>query len=418
MKIKNLTKKLGPGFITGASDDDPSGIGTYSQTGAQFGYSQSWMALFIFPFMFTIQEMCGRIGIVTGKGLALIIKKNYSRTIATIMVLLLVIANTINIGANLGAMAASANLILQLPALIWLIVFVSITVALEVLVTYSVYAKYLKYLAFIVIVYIITAFFVEQDWREIAWHTFVPSFTYDKDFLLNVVAILGTTISPYLFFWQSSEEVEELVKTHCLKTIDHGTPRISKKHLQEMRLDTFIGMFTSLLIMFFIIIVSAATLHAHGITDIQSADQAAKALEPFAGRFAALLFALGIIGTGLLSVPILAGSAAYGVTEIVNWKRGLNKKFSKAAGFYTIIALATLTGLCVNFTPIEPFKMLYYSAVINGVAAPPLMLLLLFITNNKKIMGRRTNSLLTNIIAGSITILMTAAAIALLISSS
>jgi len=405
-KLKKILGHLGPGFITGAADDDPSGIATYSQTGAQFGYKQLWVALFTFPFMTVIQEMCGRIGLVTGRGLSGVIKKNYSKKVLYAAVFILFIANTINIGADLGAMAASAQLVLGIPFGVLLVGITALTLILEVFVSYPTYAKFLKYLTFSLFAYIIVVFVVKQDWQKIALSTFLPSFSFDKSYILNIVALLGTTISPYLFFWQADQEVEEQIAKHKIEGIGMGQPKITRKDLKIMRLDTTIGMFFSNLVMFFIIATCASTLHINGITQIETADQAAMALKPFAGDFAFLIFALGTVGTGLLAVPVLAGSASYALAEAFEWKVGLHKKFTEAHGFYLVIIVATLIGLLVNLTPIKPFQMLYYTAVLNGICAPPLIILIIFIANNKKIMGKHTNSKFSNVMAWIITIIM------------
>lgn len=415
-KLKKFFRKLGPGLITGASDDDPSGIATYSQTGALFGYNQLWTALFSFPFMTVIQEMCGRIGMVTGKGLSGIIRHHYSKKVLYCAVSLLLIANTINIGANLGAMASSAQLILDLPFIVLLIGMTALTLLLEVFVSYKVYANYLKYLTFSLFAYIITMFVVKQDWSRIFYATIVPSFTISREYLLNIVAIMGTTISPYLFFWQTGEEVEEEVVHHKLHMMGKGVPKITHRDIRQMRMDTVIGMLFSNLVMFFIIATTASTLHVAGITTIETASQAASALRPLAGELAFLLFAIGIIGTGFLAVPILAGSASYALSEAFGWKEGLYRKFKQAHGFYGIIIAATLVGLLINFSGVAPFKMLYYTAVINGIAAPPLIVLILRISNNKAIMGNNTNSKLSNILGWIIAGVMGASSIALLFS--
>ncbi len=409
-KLKKLLKILGPGFITGAADDDPSGIGTYSQTGAQFGYNQTWLALFSFPFMTVIQEMCGRIGMVSGMGLSGVVCKYYSKKLLYISVLILIIANTVNIGADLGAMAASAGLIIHIPFAILLLSITAITLLLEIFITYQKYAKYLKYLTLSLFAYVIVVFAVKQDWGEIAKATFIPNFSWSKEYIMNIVAILGTTISPYLFFWQANVEVEE-AQAKNNKQVKSGTTAPKKSEIRNMRVDTIAGMFFSNLIMFFIIITTASTLHSHGITNIDSADQAANALKPIAGNFAFILFALGIIGTGFLALPVLAGSASYAISEAFHWKMGLSKKFESAKGFYLVIIISTLVGLLVNFTAIKPFTLLYYSAMLNGICAPPLMILILLISNNKKIMGKHTNSLFSNIIGVTITVIMTVAGV-------
>lgn len=415
-KIKAFLKKLGPGFITGASDDDPSGIATYSQTGSQFGYSQLWTALFSFPFMTIIQEICGRIGMVTGKGLAKVVKEHYGRTVLFGAVAILCIANTINIGADLGAMAAAGQLLIGFPFLVWLLVITGITLALEIFVSYATYARFLKYLTLSLFAYVVTAFVIKQDWSEIIFSTLVPSFSFSRLYLLNIVAILGTTISPYLFFWQADEEVEEEIANHKLTENSNAKPRINYRDIRRMRVDTFIGMLFSNLVMFFIIVTTASTLGVHGLTTITTADQAAAALRPLAGDFAFLLFAAGIIGTGLLAVPILAGSASYALAETFNWKAGLGKKFNQAKAFYVIIIISTLVGVLINFTPIQPFQMLYYTAILNGICAPPLLILIMLISRNKKIMGQYTNSRLSNIMGWIIAVVMSLAAIALIIT--
>ncbi len=416
-KLKKLLKILGPGFITGAADDDPSGIATYAQTGAQFGYSQLWTALFSFPFMTAVQEMCGRIGLVTGRGLAGVMRAHYPKPLLYIAVLLLFLANTINVGADLGAMAASGQLLIAgIPFAVWLIGITVITLLLEVFVSYPIYAKFLKYLTLSLFAYIIVAFVVNQDWLEIIKSTLIPTFSLDKAYIFNVVAILGTTISPYLFFWQADEEVEEEIEKGELKVLGRGKPHIARKDIKELRLDTVIGMFFSNLVMFFIIVTTASTLHVHNINNIQTAQQAAEALRPFAGQFAYLLFALGIIGTGLLAVPVLAGSASYAIAESLKWHAGLSKKFNQAHGFYIVIALSTILGILINFTPIQPFQMLYYTAIFNGICAPLLLVFIILIANNKKIMGKYVNQPIHNIGAVIITGVMIFAAIALLLS--
>lgn len=413
-KLKNIFKKIGPGFITGASDDDPSGITTYSQTGAQFGFTQLWTALFSFPFMLFVQEMCGRIGLVSGMGLSGVIRKHYSRKLLAFSVILLLVANTINIGADLGAMASALQLLLPLPFPVLLLLLTAFTLFLEVFVSYKAYVKYLKYFALSLLAYIITLFFIKQDWGAIAYATFVPHFSFSKEYLLNIVAILGTTISPYLFFWQSDEEVEEEIVEHKIKGFGMGKPHIGDRDVKNMRFDTLFGMFFSNLIMFFIIATAGSTLFANGITNIETAADAAEALRPLAGNFTFILFTVGIIGTGLLAVPVLAGSASYAVAEAFNWKEGLYRKFSQAHGFYGVITIATLVGLLINFIGVPPFKMLYYTAVVNGLLAPPLLFIILRVANNKKVLGKYTNSVWSNIFGGAIAIIMSIAGIALL----
>ena len=413
-KVKKLLRILGPGFVTGASDDDPSGIGTYSQTGAQFGYSQLWLALFSFPFMTVVQEMCGRIGIVNGKGLARIIKKNYPKPILYALVFILFIANTVNIGADLGAMAASSQLLLGLPFMVWLLIMTVGTILLQVMIPYKTYSEYLKYLTISLLAYIITAFALKLDWTKVLLSTFIPHFSMTQEYLMNIVAILGTTISPYLFFWQASEEVELLVKEEKLKNMSVGKPQVCQQDVKKMQLDTMAGMLFSQVVMFFIIVTTAATLNVHHITQIESPSQAALALKPIAGDFAFILFAAGIIGTGLLSVPVLAGSASYAISETLGWKLGLYKKPWEAKAFYGVIVLSTTLGYFINFIKIPPFKMLYYTAVLNGICAPPLMVMIVLISSNKNIMGEHVSSRFSTWTGWIITILMTVAAVALL----
>lgn len=409
-KLKKFLKLLGPGFITGASDDDPSGIATYSQTGAQFGYAQLWTALFSTPFMIVIQEMCGRIGLVTGKGLAGVIRKYYSKPLLYFAICLLLIANTVNIGADLGAMASSAQLLFDIPYIFWLISITVVTLILEIFVSYKVYANILKYLTLSLLTYVVAVFIIKQDWSQIIFSTLIPNFSLDKAYMMNIVAILGTTISPYLFFWQAGEEVEEEVAAGKLRVMGRGQPHITSQDVKAMRLDTTLGMFFSNLVMFFIIATTASTLHLHGLTKVATAQQAAEALRPIAGNFAFVLFAAGVIGTGLLAVPVLAGSASYALSEAFGWKEGLYRKAQHAHGFYGVITIATLIGLLVNFMEIQPFQLLYYTAILNGMAAPPLLILILAISNNRAIMGKYTNNRFSNILGWLITALMSVAA--------
>ena len=417
-RVKRFLKVIGPGFITGASDDDPSGIATYSQAGAQFGYGQLWTAPFSFPFMAVVQEMCGRIGLVCGKGLSGVIRQHYSRKILYLSVSLLFLANIINIGADLGAMAASAQLILGLPFLVWLLTFAMITVSLQVFLKHKTYARVLKFLTFSLFAYILAAFTVTKNWGEVFRSTIIPTISFEKNFILNVVAILGTTISPYLFFWESDEEAEEKNLKRQIISTGKGISRVSRKMIGEMREDTVIGMFFSNLVMFFIIMTVGSTLYVSGVRNIETAQQAAEALRPIGGDFAFLLFAAGIIGTGFLAVPILAGSASYAMSEAFNWRASLNARFTKAHKFYFIIFTATLSGMLINLLSIPPIKMLYYSAILNGLCAPPLLFLILKISNDKKIMGTYTNSAISNIVGISAFSLMTLAALALILSLS
>jgi NRAMP (natural resistance-associated macrophage protein)-like metal ion transporter len=404
--IDRLKKSFGPGVITGIADDDPSGIITYSQTGAMFGLGQLWLALYAFPFMVAIQEMCGRIGMTTGKGLAALIRSHYSRPVLYIAVILLLLANTINIGADLGAMAAVSGLVFPISfgvALIGITLFCVIT---TVYIPYATYVKILKWLGLSVVAYVIAALFVHHAWGEIFKALLVPHFNFDKAFLLNMTAMLGTTISPYLFFWQAGEEIEEEVASNKLRFFGRGTPKVSSTDLNQMRSDTFVGMLVSNIITFFIIITASSTLYGHGDVSTLTASTIASALEPVAGSFATILFTLGILGTGLLAIPVLAGSAGYALAESVKASEGLGKTFFQAKYFYAVIVISMLAGALINILGIDPMAMLYYSAAANGILAAPLMIIILLIANNKKILGNNTNSLASNIFGWAITIIM------------
>jgi len=414
--LKWLLGKAGPGFITGAADDDPSGIATYAQTGAVFGYSQLWLVWATCPSMIVIQQMCGRIGMVTGKGLAGVILEHYSKKVLYVSVLLLVIANTINIGADLGAMASSAQMLIGLPFFLWLILITGSIIVLEIFVPYKTYSRILKYLTLTLFSYFLAAFVVKIDWNVVFHSLLTPHIEFSANYLLNIVAVLGTTISPYLFFWQASEEVEEEVMNGQISDIGAERPLVTQKGITESIWDTRIGMFTSQIIMIFIIVITAATLHAGGATTIQTASQAAEALRPLAGNLAYLLFAIGIIGTGLLAIPVLAGASAYAVAETVGIKEGLGKKLYSAPGFYAVIAISTLVGMSLDWLGINPMKALYYTAVLNGLAAPPLMALVIIISNREDIMGQFVNSKASNIIGWMITLIMALAGIALVVN--
>jgi NRAMP (natural resistance-associated macrophage protein)-like metal ion transporter len=403
--FKQVLKSLGPGVITGASDDDPSGIATYSQAGAQFGFGMLWMTLFQYPLMTVIQEICARIGLVTGSGLGRVLKRKYSKKVVFPIAGLLLIANTINIGADIGAMAASVRLIIpQLPMVVVTLSFTSFILASEILIPYDKYVRILKYFTLFLFTYLLTAIIVGGDITKIIYSSIVPHIEFTKEYAMMFVAVLGTTISPYLFFWQASEEAEEDVAKHKIKDIGKGKPKITKREIKLMRSDVAIGMAFSLSIMWSIIITTAGSLHLNGITDIQTADQAAKALEPlvksfpYSGEIAEIIFALGIVGTGLLAIPVLAGSCAYALSDVFGWKEGLNKKFNKAKLFYLIISLATVVGLGINFVNVDPIKALIYTAVINGTVAVPILFAIMKIANDKKILKDKTNTTLYNII--------------------
>jgi NRAMP (natural resistance-associated macrophage protein)-like metal ion transporter len=413
-KLKAYLKVLGPGLITAASGDDPSGIGTYSQTGAQFGYTQLWTALFTFPLQAAIQEICARIALQTGDGLAENIRKYYPKPILYFCVSLLIIANMITLGADLGAMAASAQLLLGLPFLFWLVGITILTAALEIFTSYQQYAKVLRVLTLALFAYVLTAFFTHQDWRQALQDTLIPTIHFDRQYLLNLVAILGTTLTPYMYFWQASEEMEEEIDEGRMTEVQRKG--VSNVELKWMRTDVISGAFLSNVVFWFIIITTASTLNRNGIFNIDSAPKAAEALRPLAGDFAYVLFAAGIIGTGLLAVPVLAGSAAYAVAETFKFREGLYLKLRQAPGFYAVIALATLVGAAINLIGINPILALYYAAVLNGIVAPLLLFMIMLISSNRKIMQNKTNGRISNTLGWIATIAMGVAAAALLFS--
>jgi NRAMP (natural resistance-associated macrophage protein)-like metal ion transporter len=420
---KAALNKLGPGVITGASDEDPSGIATYAQAGAQFGFGLLWLVLILYPMKTVIQEMCARIGLVTGSGVSAVIKQKYSRKIVFPITILLLIANTINIGADIGAMAASIRLVVpQLPVIVATISFSAFIILSEVFVPYSKYVKILKYLILSLFAYLATAIIVGGNWNQILFATIIPNIEFTPAFAMMFVAIFGTTISPYLFFWQASEEAEEDVAKHKIKEIGKGKPKISKKEIKLMREDTAIGMAFSQIIMWAIMITTAGSLHTHGITDIQTADQAAKALEPLvktfpqAGEISKTIFALGIIGTGLLAIPVLAGSSGYALSDAFGWSEGLSRKFKQAKGFYLVITASTLIGLWINFINIDPIKALVYTAVINGVIAVPILFAVMKIANDKKIIKGNTNSHISNVIGWLTFVIMGASVIIMFVT--
>lgn len=414
-KFQKILSVIGPGITTGAADDDPSGIATYSQTGAQFGFGQLWTALYMLPFMMAVQEACARIGMVTGKGIAAIVKQNYNRKLLYAVVMLVVVANVINIGADIGAMAAAANLILPLPFVVWTLLFTATILILEIFTTYKVYARILKWLALSLLAYPVTVFIVHMPWLTILKATFIPHIEFNFAFFFIITGVLGTTISPYMFFWETSQEVEEVKQKRWFR---NGVPKIRESNIRMMRIDNNLGMIISEITTWSILVVAATVLHDNGITDIKTSADAAKALEPLvksfphAGYLSKLIFSIGIIGLGFLAVPILSGSAAYAVSEAVNWKSGLNLKLKRAHGFYGIITIATLIGLIINFIGINPVKALIYTAVLNGVAAVPLVFLIIRISSSKKIMGEFKSGCLSKIFLWITFLAMAAAAVA------
>ena len=429
-------KSLGPGLVTGGSDNDASGIATYSQAGAQFGYGLLWMAVVTLPMVMIVQEMCARIGIVSGNGLSQIIKQHYSKKLLYSIASLLLIANTINIGADIGAMGASLKLLIpQVPFFISTLIFTGIILSAEIFISYKTYSKVLKYLTLSLFFYVVTAFLAVHDgseWYNIAKSTVIPHFEFNKVFVLMIIAILGTTISPYLFFWQTAQEVEEEVKKGKIEKMDekedhhhqhyyHSKPKITKAEVKNMRIDIITGMSLAQAIFWFIMITSASTLHNNGVTNISTAQEAAKALEPLvkgfphSGQIAGALFAAGIIGTGLLAVPVLAASASYTISESFGWKEGLYKKFVQAPRFYSIIVASTVIGLWINFSNIDPIQALVYTAVINGFVSVPVLIVVSRISNNKKILGDQVNKKISNVIV-TITIVAMASASAAMVA--
>lgn len=396
--MRNIFKKFGPGFVTGVADDDPSGIATYSIAGARYGYKMNWMSLFLLPAMVAIQEMCGRVGLVTGRGLASVIKKYYSRRLMWFAVILLTISNVISIGADLGIMAASLEMLMGLSYFFWIVVVAAVVIILEIAVSYKVYSQVLKWLGLSLLVYVVTAFLVKQSWGEIALYTLIPHIELNMGYLMTMVGFVGTTISPFLFFWQASEEVEEEIAEEKIVDFDIK-PAVTKKDIKRLGLDTKIGMIFSNTITFFIILTAAATLHKNGIFDIETPQQAALALKPLVGNFAYLLFSVGVIGIGLQSIPVMAGSTAYALSDALGIKEGLSKKFSRAKGFYLFLALATIVGLLINLFKINTIQALFYAAIVNGVLAVPLIFIIIKLAKDERIVGEYKTSKLNTVVA-------------------
>ncbi|ESY64341.1 iron transporter [Mesorhizobium sp. LNHC252B00] len=413
LRRATLIERLGPGLITGAADDDPSGIATYSQAGAQFGMNMLWSMVFTYPLMCAIQMISARIGRVTGHGLAANMGRVFPAWIVMILVTLLFIANTINIGADLAAMGAAAKLVLGWGQHTFTVGFAVVSLVAQLFIPYHRYVRYLKWLTLVLFAYVGVIFTIHIDWGDVALRTFVPQLSLTGDMITMVVAIIGTTISPYLFFWQASEEVED-------EEADAAKPLLRKPsqatyELGRIQWDTYAGMGFSNLIAFFIILTTAVTLHASGMTDIQTAADAADALRPVAGEFAFMLFSLGIIGTGLLAIPVLAGSAAYAVGESRGWKTGLENKPWQAVGFYTVIGLATVLGIAVDYSPIDPIKALFWTAVINGVISVPIMAAMMIVASRRHEMGRFVATIGQRILGWTVTAIMAGATAAMFI---
>ncbi|MEP7204596.1 MAG: divalent metal cation transporter [Candidatus Saccharibacteria bacterium] len=417
-RFSRFLRILGPGVVTGAADDDPSGIATYSQAGASAGYGFLWVFPVMYPLLLAVQESCSRIGAVTGRGLAAVIKQHYSKKLLYMSVMLVVVANTVNIGADLGAMAATTQLFVDLPFAILAVFYAVIVILLVVFVSYKKYVKILKWLALALLAYPVTALLVGQDWPEVFRSTFSLSPTINKDTIYILVGILGTTISPYLFFWDASEVVEEEISKHRQSQAGRD-PKISKRFLKGVRLDNFVGMTLATVTAWFIVMACASVLFKNGITQIDSAADAARALEPlvrgfpYAGLIAKIIFSIGVIGIGLLAVPVLAGSSSYAISETLGWKEGLYRKFKKATGFYVVIIAATVVGVAINLLGINPIQALIFTAVFNGIAAVPLLWMIAKVGNNPDIMGPYKNGPLSNIFVRISFIVMAVAVCAL-----
>ena len=412
--LKRFFKILGPGLVTGASDDDPSGIGTYSVAGASLGFTTLWTALFTLPLMAAIQLTCARIGMVSGMGLAAVLRRHYSRNLLYLSVLGLVIANTINAGADIGAIAAAINLLVPLPIATMIVPIALVILALQIWGSYRLIAKTFKWLTLALFAYIGAAFFAKPDGLQVLRATFIPRLSFDPAFLSMLVAILGTTISPYLFFWQADQEVEEEISFGRITLAQRRGA--SDAEMKYASWDVRLGMLLSNAVMYFIILATAATLFKAGQTNIQSATDAAQALKPLAHGSASLLFALGLIGTGFLAVPILTGSSAYAVTEAFGGRYGFNQKIGRAKLFYGVIILSTLVGMLINFVGINPIRVLFLAAIINGFLAPPLLVVIMLIANNRRVMGNRVNGRWLNILGWATTVVMFAAAVALVLT--
>ena len=412
--ITRLLERLGPGLITGASDDDPSGIATYTQAGAALGYATLWTAIVTLPLMIVVQHICAKIGMVSGRGLAGVLHKFYPRWLLYPAVLGLVIANTINAGADIAAISAAINMFVPIP--IWAMV-VPIAVAIlivQIWGSYRMIVKIFKWLTLTLFAYVIAAFLAHPNWSEVIQATFLPQIQFSSQYLTTIVAILGTTISPYLFFWEASEEVED-EKAQGRHSV--GQRRgATNAEIKKEKIDTITGMLFCNVVFYFVIVSAGATLHVTGQTNIQSATDAAQALRPLAGDLATVLFAIGLIGAGLLAVPVLTGAAAYAVAETFGWRSGLDEKPRHAKKFYAVIAASTLVGVAIDFLGINPISALFWTAVINGVVAPPLLVVVMLVANNKKVMGERTNGIFTNIVGWLAAAVMFAAAIAMFLT--
>ncbi len=412
--FKRFLLVLGPGLITGASDDDPSGIGTYTTAGAALGFATLWTAPLTLPLMAAVQFICAKIGMVSGMGLAAVLRKHYPRWLIYFAISLLIIANTINAGTDIGAIAAAINLLTPIPQVVLVIIISLVIVALQFWGSYKLIVSTFKWLTLSLFAYIVAAFLARPHWGEVLKATFVPTLRLDHQYLMTLLAILGTTISPYLFFWQASQEVEEELRMG--RTTLAEREGATDRELRIAEIDVDAGMFFANIVFYFVILASAATLHVSGKTTVQTATEAAQALLPLSGRLATILFSLGLIGSGFLAVPVLTTSSAYATCEAFQWRFGLNEKPRGAPRFYALIGIATFIGVLVNFLRIPPVTALFWTAVINGVLAPPLLVIIMFVSNNKTVMGSRTNGLLTNILGWASAAIMSLAALGMLLT--
>lgn len=412
--INNFLKRLGPGLITGASDDDPSGIGTYSQAGAALGFATLWTAIVTLPLMIVVQHICAKIGMCSGQGLAGVLKQHYAKWLLFPTVFGLVIANTINVGADITAIAAAINMFIPVPIAAMVVPIAAVIVILQIWGSYRLILKVFKWLTLSLFAYVIAAFLAKPDWNAVLWNTFFPQISFTSQYITTIVAILGTTISPYLFFWEASEEVED-ERSEGRTTVEQRAGATDAE-IKKEKIDTLIGMLFCNLVFYFVIVAAGATLHVSGKTEIQSATDAAQALRPLAGDLATVLFAIGLIGAGLLAIPILTGSAAYAVAETFDWPSGLDEKPRHAVKFYGVIAISTLVGVAIDFIGINPMRALFWTAVINGIVAPPLLIVVMLVSNNKNVMGPRVNGLWTNVIGWVAATLMFAAMIAMFLT--
>jgi NRAMP (natural resistance-associated macrophage protein)-like metal ion transporter len=411
--VRRFFAELGPGLITGAADDDPSGISTYSVTGAAFGYAQLWTVFFAFPLMAAVQIMCARLGLVSGQGLAGVLRRRYPKWVLLGACALLAIANTVNIGADLGGMAEAMQMITGLPSLMWLPLFAVLIVVLLIWSSYRHMARLLKWLTLVLFAYVAAAFMAHPRWSQVLRASFIPRIQWTASYIATFVAILGTTISPYLFFWQAAQEVEE-ERAKGRRTV-HARRGATDEELRAARTDVLTGLVLAGMVMYFIILTTGATLYETGQRNIETARQAAEALKPLAGNAAYLLFTVGLVGTGMLGIPALAGSAAYAVTEAMHWRGSLDDRPRVAKKFYGVLAAAVVLGLVLNFLEVNAVKMLFYAAVVNGVLAPPLIVLVTMLTSDKKVMGSRVNSPLLKWLGWLTAVVMAAATIAMIV---